>query len=236
MNKTEKIPRHIAIIMDGNGRWAKERGLPRTEGHRAGVNTLKDIIKHCNTIGVEYLTVYSFSTENWKRPASEVSFLMDLLVRYLRTDLEELNRNNVQIRVLGDISELPETVRTEVETAVKITRSNNGLKLNVALNYGGRDEIVRAVRNLIRDHAKGEILYESIDEEMFSKYLYTEGIPDPDLVIRPSGEMRISNFLLWQIAYSELWFADCYWPDFTPGELDRAILDYGERERRFGGI
>lgn len=231
-----RFPRHIAIIMDGNGRWAKKRGLPRTEGHRAGVNALREIIIYCCEIGLEFLTLYAFSTENWKRPAFEVKSLMNLLVEYLRKELEQLKTNNIRLRVLGDISPLPEAVREELARAIAVTAHNNGLNLCIALNYGGRDEILKAVKGIIKDVEQGKISCEDIDTQLFEKYLYTSGIPDPDLVIRPSGEQRISNFLLWQIAYSELWFSDRYWPDFTPEDLKMAIEDYMKRERRFGGI
>jgi len=236
MLKDENFPRHIAIIMDGNGRWAKKRGLTRTKGHRAGVNALKEIIKYCNKIGLEYLTVYAFSTENWKRPAMEIKGLMNLLVEYIKKELKQLNKNNVKLIVLGDISLFPLVVRNEIENAVQTTRTNEGLKLSIALNYGGREEIIKAVKDLISDFDQGNISRDDIDKHLFETYLYTSGIPYPDLVIRPGGEQRISNFLLWQIAYSELWFSDCYWPEFTPDNLSKAIEDYSKRKRRFGGI
>lgn len=236
MHMNEEFPRHVAIIMDGNGRWAKERGLPRTEGHRSGVNTLRGIIKYCGKIGLEYLTVYAFSTENWKRPDQEVKFLMNLLVEYIKIDLKLLNKNNVKIRIIGDISPLPKAVKTAIKKAVSITENNDGLKLNIALNYGGRGEIIKAVKDIVNDIKDENVSEIDISEQLFDEYLYTSGIPDPDLVIRPSGELRISNFLLWQIAYSEFWFSDCLWPDFSPEHLAQAIEDFSKRNRRFGGI
>lgn len=234
--KRNGIPRHIAIIMDGNGRWAKERGLPRTIGHRAGVETIRNIVKTCSNIGVEYLTLYAFSTENWKRPKDEVNALMSLLVEFLRKEVEELNKNNVSINTIGDIEKLPEICSLELKKACEKTRRNSGLKLVLALNYGSRDEIKRAIIGISNDVKLGNINISDIDEKLISNYMYTSVIPDPDLLIRPSGEYRVSNFLLWQIAYSEFWFSDIYWPDFKPYHLYKAILDYQNRDRRFGGI
>lgn len=236
MDKTDNELRHVAIIMDGNGRWAAKRGLPRVQGHRAGVAVLKEIIKYSCKIGLEYLTLYVFSTENWKRPAFEVKSLMNLLVEFVDKELAELKNNNIKLIVLGDIKALPVQVKSSLERAIDATAGNNGLKLCVAVNYGGRDEIIRAVKKIVEDVDGGKIKREQIDENLFENYLYTAGIPHPDLVIRPSGELRISNFLLWQIAYSELWFSNCYWPDFTPGDFQRAIDDYRRRNRRFGGV
>lgn len=233
---SNNIPKHIAIIMDGNGRWAKKRGLPRTIGHRAGVETIRNIVKASSKIGIKYLTLYAFSTENWKRPKDEVSALMSLLVEFLRKEIDELNSNNVVVQTIGDISQLPEICRKELDRAYDITKDNSGLRLNLALNYGGRDEIVRAINKMFSDFKAEKFKIENIDDMLISSYLDTSGTPDPDLLIRPSGEYRISNFLLWQIAYSEMWFADIYWPDFKPYHLYKAILEYQERDRRFGGI
>lgn len=230
------LPQHIAIIMDGNGRWAKKRNLPRTMGHKAGVETIREIVKTCSKIGVKYLTLYAFSTENWKRPQDEVNTLMNLLVEYLRKEVEELDKNNVIINWIGDISKLPLICQEELKRAKEKTKDNNGLTLTLALNYGGRDEIKRAIINIAKDINAGKLDVDSIDENTISGYLDTANIPDPDLLIRPSGELRISNFLLWQIAYSELWFSDIYWPDFSSKYLLEAIKDYQKRERRFGTI
>lgn len=230
------IPKHIAIIMDGNGRWAKERMLPRNMGHRAGVEALRDVIKTASNIGVKYLTLYAFSTENWKRPRSEVSMLMKLLVEYLRKEIEELDRNNVKIRVIGDVTQLPKEAVDEIDRALAKTKDNDGLWVNIALNYGGRSEIVNAIKEISKRVKNEEIQIKEIDENRVDSFLYTADIPDPDLLIRTSGEMRLSNFLLWQCAYSEFWFTDLYWPEFKGKNLLEAILDYQKRKRRFGGI
>lgn len=230
------IPKHIAIIMDGNGRWAKQRNLPRSLGHKAGVETIRDIVKECNKLGVKYLTLYAFSTENWKRPQEEVSALMKLLVDYLKNEIEELNSNGVIINHLGDISRLPEICQLELKKAYDYTKNNKGLMMNLAINYGGRDELINAIKNITSDVAKGNISSSDITESLISSYLYTSGMPDPDLIIRPSGECRISNFLLWQCAYSEFWYSNINWPDFTITNLHQAILDYQKRDRRYGGI
>ncbi|MDS1002262.1 isoprenyl transferase [Clostridium sporogenes] len=230
------IPKHIAIIMDGNGRWAKERNLPRTMGHKAGVETIREIVKECNNLGVKYLTLYAFSTENWKRPKDEVSALMSLLVQYLRKEVKELNENNVVVNAIGDIEELPEVCVNELKKAYEETENNTGLILNLALNYGGRDEIIRAVKNMYGDMKVGKIREEEVNEDIISNYLYTKGMADPDLIIRPSGEKRISNFLLWQCAYSEFWYSDIKWPDFKKENLHKAIYDYQNRDRRFGAV
>ncbi|MDI6618267.1 MAG: isoprenyl transferase [Clostridiales bacterium] len=232
------IPAHIAIIMDGNGRWAKKRNLPRAMGHKAGVETIREIVKACSKIGVKVLTLYAFSTENWKRPPDEIKTLMSLLVQYLRNEVDELNRNNVVIRTIGDISKLPLICQQELDKAIETTGKNNGLILNLALNYGGRADIINAVKKIAALIADGKLNARDIDERTFPKYLYTGNLPDPDLIIRPSGEYRISNFLLWQCAYSELWFSesDIYWPDFNKKYLYKAILDYQKRDRRFGAI
>ncbi|TDT61578.1 isoprenyl transferase [Fonticella tunisiensis] len=231
-----KLPAHIAIIMDGNGRWAKKKNMPRTMGHRAGVETIREIVKACSKLGIKYLTLYAFSTENWKRPSDEVSVLMNLLVEYLRGEVNELHKNNVVVRAIGDIGGLPQICQDELKRAYEKTKNNSGLKLNLALNYGGRDEIKKAVKAIVSDVSEGKVAIGDIDEKLISSYLYTSDMPDPDLIIRPSGEYRISNFLLWQIAYAELWFSDVYWPDFKPDNLYQAIVDFQNRDRRFGGI
>lgn len=230
------IPKHIGIIMDGNGRWAKKRNLPRTLGHKAGVEAIREIVKECSRIGVKYLTLYAFSTENWCRPRDEVSALMRLLVQYLRREFNELDKNNVIINHIGDISQLPDLCQKELESAYENTRKNTGLILNLALNYGGRAEIVRAFKLMASDIKNSLLEAEDIDESMVSNYLYTKNMPDPDIIIRPSGEKRLSNFMLWQCAYSEFWYSDIYWPDFKKEDLLKAIYDYQNRDRRFGGI
>lgn len=230
------IPKHIAIIMDGNGRWAKERKLPRTMGHKAGVETIRKIVKESKDLGVEYLTLYAFSTENWKRPKDEVSALMKLLVEYLRNELEELNKNEVSIRISGDTTKLPKDAEVEIKHAINVTKNNKGIVLNIAFNYGGRDEILRAVKGISTDVMANKIDINDIDEDVFNNYLYTANMPDPDIIIRPSGEMRISNFLLWQCAYSEFWFSNIFWPDFDEKHLHKAIIDFQQRSRRYGGV
>ena len=229
-----RMPRHIAVIMDGNGRWAQKRFLPRAAGHRAGVEAVRASIEGCRRLGVEALTLYAFSVENWKRPKDEVNTLWGLLLRYLRQELESLTENGVRLRVIGRVDELPLEVQTELSDAIAQTSSNTGMTLNVALNYGGRSEIVDAVNAAIADALNaGEM---RLDEEAFEKYLYTAGLPDPDLLIRTSGEVRVSNFLLWQIAYTEIWVTQRFWPDFREIDLLEAILDFQGRERRFGGL
>lgn len=235
LNK-DRIPNHVAIIMDGNGRWAKKRGLPRALGHRAGVETIREIVEASSNLGIEYLTLYAFSTENWKRPKEEVNTLMSLLLEFLRKEIMELHKNNVVVKAIGDISELPRQCIDELSRAYELTKNNKGLCLNLALNYGARDEIKKAVINIAGEVKKGNISLDAINEKLISDYLYTRGIPDPDLLIRPSGEYRISNYLLWQIAYTEFWFSDIYWPDFKPIHLYSAIFDYQSRDRRFGGV
>ena len=232
----EDIPNHIAIIMDGNGRWAKERKLPRAMGHKAGVEAIRNIVKECNNLGVGYLTLYAFSTENWKRPQEEVNALMKLLVEYLKNEFEELHSNGVVINSIGDIDKLPSVCKNELKRAYENTKNNKGLILNLALNYGGRAEITTAFKDLYKDIRKGIISENDINEQTISKYLYTANIPDPDIIIRPSGEQRLSNFLLWQCAYSEFWYSNIKWPDFKKEDLHSAIIDYQKRERRFGGI
>ena len=232
----DRLPRHIAIIMDGNGRWAQKRALPRSMGHRAGVEALRKIVKACSNLGIEVLTVYAFSTENWKRPKDEVGVLMTLLTEYLRKELQELHQNNVLIRTMGRITDLPREALHELEHSMESTRNNTGLILNLALNYGGRSEIIDAVRKVSKDVLSGKQRIEEIDEECFSKALFTGGLPDPDLLIRTSGEMRLSNFLLWQLAYTEIVVVEDLWPDFGQKALLEAIKAYQKRDRRFGGI
>lgn len=231
-----RVPRHIAIIMDGNGRWARRRGLPRSAGHRAGVQALRQVVRACGEVGVRYLTLYAFSTENWQRPGSEVTALMDLLVEALKDYLDELAASGVRIRTIGDLGALPSRAREAVSDAVERTAANDGLTLVLALNYGGRKEIVEAVRAVAREVEAGRLRADQVNEETFAAHLYTAGLPDPDLLIRPSGEMRLSNFLLWQAAYTEIWVTPVLWPDFGRRELLEAIRAYQQRERRFGGL
>ena len=228
----KNMPRHVAIIMDGNGRWAKRRLMPRSVGHRYGTERVKEMVRLCSDIGLEVLTLYAFSTENWKRPKDEVGVLMRLLVEYLRGALEEMNKNGVVFKMLGEKSRLPEIVQEVVENAEETTKNNSGLKLCVAINYGSRAEIVEAARALAEDYKSGKIT--EINQEAFESRLSTAGLPDPDLVIRTSGEQRISNLLMYQIAYSELYFTDTYWPDFDPKCLFDALKDYENRSRRYG--
>jgi undecaprenyl diphosphate synthase len=229
-------PAHVAIIMDGNGRWAQKRGLPRTAGHREGVKAVKRIVRVAGDIGLKYLTLFTFSTENWKRPKSEVSALMKLLGETTKRELSELLENNVRLIATGNIEELPELRREILKEAIKTTTRNTGLVLNLALNYSGRNEIILAVQQIGRDVAIGKIDPNRIDDKLFSSYLQTDGIPEPDLLIRTSGEMRISNFLLWQTAYTELYVTNILWPDFSEDDFLHAILDFQNRERRFGTI
>jgi|TARA_B110000116_G_C16789711_1_gene562991 undecaprenyl diphosphate synthase len=228
------IPRHIAIIMDGNGRWAKERCLPRIAGHREGINSVREITKICGEIGVEYLTLYTFSTENWSRPKREVKALMTLLLSTIKKEIKELHKNDVKFSTIGDISILPKGTIRGIEEGVKLTFNNSGLNLVLALNYGSRQEILSAVNNIVLDINKGSLNSNSIDENIFSSYLDTNNCPDPDLLIRTSGELRISNFLLWQSAYTEMYLTNTYWPSFRKNELFTAIIDFQSRQRRFG--
>lgn len=230
------LPNHIAIIMDGNGRWAGRRGLPRAAGHRAGVESLKEIVETCADLGISYLTVYAFSTENWKRPREEINALMELLVEYIEKELYVLKQNNVRIKTIGDITELPTKALLRIKKAEQETADNQQLYLQIALNYGGRKELVEAVKKISADVLHGKIQTEQIKEEIFSGYLYTVDIPDPDLLIRTAGEKRLSNFLLWQCAYTEFWFTNVFWPDFTAQHLYQAINAYQHRRRRFGGL
>lgn len=229
------LPRHIAIILDGNGRWAKKRGLPRTAGHAAGAETFRRIATYCKNIGVDYLTVYAFSTENWKRPPEEVGTIMKLLDRYLREAIATMERDKIRMRVLGDVSALSPELQAEIARTNEISQRYQGFQANICLNYGGRDEIIHAAHRYAEDYAAGRVSGE-LTEEGFGSYLYSAGIPDPDLMIRPGGEVRISNFLLWQCAYSEFYFTDVLWPDFTSAELDKAIAEFRRRDRRYGGV
>lgn len=229
-------PRHIAIIMDGNGRWAKARGLPRSAGHRAGVEALRETVRAAGDRGLGYLTLFAFSSENWSRPSGEVSDLLGLLKLFIRRDLAELHRNNVKVRVIGEREGLADDIRSLLVEAEVLTRHNSGLNLVIAFNYGSRDEIVRAVKSLARDVAAGRLDHASISDTLISANLDTAGIPDPDLIIRTSGEMRLSNFLLWQAAYAEFLFLPGHWPDFRASDLDAAYEVFRQRERRFGGV
>ena len=231
-----RLPRHVAVIMDGNGRWAKLRHKPRVEGHRAGIASVRDVVETSARLGLQVLTLYAFSVENWKRPQSEVTTLMGLLKRYLRSELDTLLRNNIRFRVIGRMEELPADVQDELRRGMERTADRSGLLFNIALNYGGRTEITDAVRRLAADVAAGRREAGAIDEDTLSSCLYTAGLPDPDLLIRTSGEMRVSNFLLWQIAYAEIWVTDVLWPDFRRKHLLQAVADFQKRERRYGGI
>ena len=230
------LPRHIAIIMDGNGRWAKRRGLPRTAGHAAGAETFRTIATYCKEIGLDYLTVYAFSTENWKRPAEEVSAIMKLLKKYLLEAIDQMERDRVKMAFFGDLTPLTPELRELCEQTKEISRHYEGCQVNICLNYGGRDEITRAVRSLAEQCVREGRDPASITEQDISDRLYSAGVPDPDLIIRPSGEIRTSNFLLWQSAYSEYYFTDVLWPDFSKEELHKAIASYQKRSRRFGGV
>jgi undecaprenyl diphosphate synthase len=230
------LPAHIAIIMDGNGRWARKRGLPRVAGHRAGIGAVREVVEGSAELGIPVLTLYAFSVENWKRPRAEVSTLMGLLKEYLNKELENIHRNNIRFRTIGRVDELDPTVRTELEKGIERTSTNTGMTFNVALNYGGRAEIVDAVNRLLRNGGREAAANGGISENDFAKYLYTAGQPDPDLLIRTSGELRISNFLLWQIAYAEIWVTDTLWPDFDKRHLYEAIIAFQKRERRYGGL
>jgi len=232
-NKTSDrvLPRHIAIIMDGNGRWAKKRSLPRTAGHVAGAKTFKNIARYCNKIGLEYLTVYAFSTENWKRPKQEVDGIMNLLRDYLK-DAENFKNENIKVKFIGDLEPLDDDIKELIKKDEDGSKDATGLNLNIAINYGGRDEIAKAVKKIVESGTPAD----SITEKLISDNLYTAGIPDPDFIIRPSGEYRLSNYLIWQSAYAEYWFSDILWPDFTPKHLEKAIDEYNHRNRRFGGV
>lgn len=234
--KQRPMPKHIAVIMDGNGRWAKSRGLLRTAGHRMGVQTLKNMVIALDELGIHYVTVYAFSTENWKRPEDEVDALMDLIVEFLDKELDYMDEKGVRIFPLGDITRLKKKTYDKIVAAQERTKYNTNIILNVALNYGGRQEIVRAAKAICQDVQDQKLQITDIDETVFASYLYTAGQPDPDLLIRPSGEMRVSNFLLWQIAYSEFWCTNILWPDFKKEDLWKAIWEYQNRDRRYGGL
>lgn len=231
-----RIPAHIAVIMDGNGRWAKQRGLPRTFGHRAGTDAVRRIVRACGELKVKILTVYVFSYENWKRPSLEVSALMHLLIEMVKKEVADLNKNNVRLSTIGDLSLLPDKTREVLEQGIADTAKNTGLTLNLALSYSGRTEILQAVRSAAQDIASGKLKPLELTEDKLSDYLYTRGMPDPDLMIRTGGDLRISNFLLWQLAYTELFITDTLWPDFDRAHLESAILAYQSRERRFGMV
>jgi len=230
----EKLPRHIAIIMDGNGRWAKKRLLNRIIGHTKGVDAVREVVTACRELGIQFLTLYAFSTENWKRPKKEVDAIMELLKSYLLREGEEMLKNNIRLSAIGELEKLPADVQAVLREAIKKTESCDGMVLNLALSYGGRSEILHAVQSILADSQKKKIRPEEVTPQRFSNYLWTRGLPDPDLLIRTSGEFRISNFLLWQIAYTELYVTDTLWPDFDRKELLKAIADYQSRERRFG--
>ena len=230
------IPNHIAIIMDGNGRWASSKKLPRIAGHKEGINSVREITRVCGNIGVKYLTLYTFSTENWKRPKKEVSALMNLLLNTINSEIKKLNKENVKFTVIGDLTTLPKTTFRGLADGIELTKDNDGLTMCLALNYGSRQEIINAVKKIYHDIKMGQIKVEDIDEKILYDSLYTKNMPDPDLLIRTSGEFRISNFLLWQIAYTEIVVTKKYWPDFREKELFDAIVDYQSRERRYGKI
>jgi undecaprenyl diphosphate synthase len=230
------VPSHVAIIMDGNGRWAKSRGLPRTMGHKAGVNALRETVRNAADFGISYLTLYAFSSENWSRPASEVSDLMGLLKLFIRRDLAELHQSNVRVKIIGEREGLPNDIRRLLDDSEKLTKDNTKLTLVIAFNYGSRDEIVRAAKKLCRDVQSGVLISEAVDAAAFAERLDTAGMPDPELLIRTSGEMRLSNFLLWQTAYTEFVFLPCLWPDFDRTQFAGAIETFATRQRRFGGI
>ncbi|MCI8798076.1 MAG: isoprenyl transferase [Dorea sp.] len=230
------IPQHIAIILDGNGRWAKSKGMPRNYGHAQGSKNVERICEDAYRMGVKYLTVYAFSTENWNRPKDEVDALMKLLRNYMKTCLKTAAKNDMKIRVIGDVTGLDKDIRTRIEELEEATKNNGGLNFQIAINYGSRDEMIRAVRNLAKDCQENRLDPEAVDEAVFERYLDTHDIPDPDLLIRTSGELRLSNYLLWQLAYTEFYFTDVLWPDFSKKELEKAIEQYNARDRRFGGV
>jgi len=231
-----RVPKHIAIIMDGNGRWAKSKFLPRTAGHKAGVETIRTVLRECKKLSVKHVTLYAFSTENWKRPKLEVDTLMNLLSTYLKNEVATLHKENVKLTAIGDINNLPSQCVKELNKAIELTKNNTGCNLNLALNYGGRLDIKNALVDIIKDVKVGKINLDEIDENTISNHLSTKSIPDPDLVIRTSGEERLSNFLLWEVAYAEFHFTNVHWPDFDEKELQKAIFTYQNRDRRFGGI
>jgi len=232
----EKLPRHIAVIMDGNGRWAQQRGLPRIEGHRRGAESVRRVTEECARLGIEQLTLYCLSSENWKRPREELDFLLEMLQQYMIEQRPRVMEHNIRVRVIGRREGLPEQVLHETDHTVALSRNNTGLVLCLAINYGGRAELVDAVRRIAQQVARGQLDPESIDEQTISQSLYTAGMPDPDLLIRTAGELRVSNFLLWQISYAEIWVTDLCWPDFDEAQLHAAIRAYAVRQRRFGGL
>ncbi|MBS4025172.1 MAG: isoprenyl transferase [Clostridia bacterium] len=231
-----KIPAHIAIIMDGNGRWAQKRGLPRTAGHRAGVESLKAVVEGCGTLGVKYLTVYAFSTENWKRPQEEVNVLMNLISEYIDKELEILCNKGIKVGTIGEIEYLPVSAQKSIQKAKETTKENKKLMLNLALNYGSRTELVTAVKEIVKLSIQNQLQIHEVNEKTIAKYLDTRDMPDPDLLIRPSGELRISNFLLWQLAYTEFWYSNVLWPDFRQKHLYQAVIDFQKRDRRYGAL
>lgn len=231
-----RVPQHVAIILDGNGRWARSKGMPRNYGHAQGSKNVERICEEAWRMGIKYLTVYAFSTENWNRPRSEVDALMKLLRNYMKTCLRTAEKNDMKIRVIGDITSLDDDIKGRIAELEAASKNNNGLNFTIAINYGSRDEMIRAMRRLAGDCADGKVRAEDIDEALYETYLDTHGIPDPDLLIRTSGELRLSNYLLWQLAYTEFYFTDILWPDFTKAELEKAIGQYNSRERRFGGV
>lgn len=231
-----KIPNHVAIILDGNGRWAKSKGMPRNYGHTVGAKNVETVCRAADELGIKYLTLYAFSTENWNRPQNEVNALMKLLEGYLKTCIKTADKNNMRVRVIGEITRLSNAFQQRIHELETASASNNGLNLTIAINYGSRDEILRAVRHMVEDAREGKLETKDIDENVFSSYLDTRELPDPDLLIRTSGEQRLSNYLLWQLAYSEFYFTDVPWPDFHKKELELAIEAYNKRDRRFGGL
>ncbi len=233
---TLKVPEHLAIIMDGNGRWAKKRDLPRMAGHRAGAESVRDIIRSCDTLGIKYLTLYAFSSENWNRPEKEVTMLMELLEKFLKDKLPEMLENNVRLRAIGRLDKLPDHVRVELDNAIEKTSKNTAITMTLALSYGGREEIVDATKSIAEAVKNGDLTTEQIDNQLFSSHLYTSDIPDPDLLIRTSGEVRLSNFLLWQLSYAEIVISQKNWPEFRHDELITALEEYSQRDRRFGKV
>ena len=234
--KRELLPQHVAVIMDGNGRWAKRQGLPRIMGHKRGVDALKDLLRCCQDWGIQALTAYAFSTENWKRPLEEVDFLMTLFQRVLRQELRDMVEENVQIKFVGNLQALPRSLQQEISRSMEATKDNGGIRFSVATNYGGRQEILQACQAIAKQVQQGLLQPDEINEQVFESHLYTAGITDPDLLIRTSGEMRLSNFLLWQMAYGEIYITDALWPDFDRAEFHRALCAYQQRERRFGKV
>ena len=232
----DRLPRHVAIIMDGNGRWAKKRGLPRTAGHKVGAETFRKIAQHCKKLGIEYITVYAFSTENWKRPREEVDTIMGLLKTYMMEAIETMEKDKIRLKFFGDMTALSPELQELVRKTNEMSSHIEGVQANICLNYGGRDEILQAARAFAKECAEGKADPDSLTAEQFGSYLYSAGVPDPELIIRPSGELRLSNFLLWQCAYAEFYYCDTLWPDFSEEDLEKAIIDYQKRDRRFGGV